>query len=77
MLDTWALRGAFWLPELAVELERADAVLLLLGANSPSDWQTLEYDAAFVEADLGGAKLIELDMFSVNLHGGPQLGKSK
>src|SRR5512143_1323801 len=47
-LDTWTLQpGAFWLPALAGELERADAVLLLLGKTSPGNWQTLEFYAAF------------------------------
>ena len=39
----WALRpGAFWIAELATAIEDAEALILLLGKQSPGPWQLLE-----------------------------------
>jgi hypothetical protein len=43
-LAPWALRpGAYWIPELAQAIQKADAFLLLLGRAGPGRWQLLEY----------------------------------
>lgn len=42
--DRYDLRaGAFWIPALSDAIGEADAVIILLGVDSPGPWQRLEY----------------------------------